>query len=163
MACCSAGDGESVLTTGPQGTAVLFLTWGGQNGATAESGNYDNYTRFLLVFAEWFCKLSHLKCSLAMFKPLLMVMLESMGSLLGGSCSNRQREVPSSISPSIPSAGGGEPCSRETCSGLCVQRPFKISSIHSLHFSGSSRRELMGGWAAFSPILQGDGGWYIVR
>lgn len=163
MACCSAGDGESVLTTGPQGTAVLFLTWGGQKGATAESGNYDNYARFLLIFVEWFSKLSHLKCSLAMFKPLLMAMLESRGSLLGESCSDRQRDVSSSISPSIPSAGGGEPCSREICSGLYFQRPFKISSAHCLHFSGSSRRELMGGWAAFSPVLQGDGGYCISR
>lgn len=87
-----------------------FLTWGGQKGVTAESGNYDNYTRFLLVFAETFSKLSHLKCSLAMLRPLLVVMLESMGSLLDGSCSSRQREVSSSISPSsIPSDDGGEP------------------------------------------------------
>lgn len=99
-----------------------------------------------------------------MFKPLLMVMLESMGFLLDGSCPNRQREVSSSISPSgIPSAGGGEPCSKETISGLYFQLPLKISSAHSLHFSGSSRKELMGGWAAFSPVLQGDEGCYISR
>lgn len=44
-----------------------------------------------------------------------------------------------------------EPCSRETCSGLHFQLPFKISSpIHSCISLGPPGR-----WATLSPILQG--------
>lgn len=39
-------------------------------------------------------------------------------------------------------------------SGLYFQLPFKFSSTHSLHFSGSPRKEVMGGQAAFSPVPQ---------
>lgn len=73
-----------------------------------------------------------------MFKPLLMVMLESMGSLLDGSCPNRPRNLSNSISPSSIPSGAMQ---QGDLFWLTFPAPFQDQQPYTfLHFPGSSRK-----------------------